>query len=327
MSERDKTIDIAKGIGIVLVVWGHTMAACPFRQEIYLFHMPLFFILSGYCFTEKKNSLSEILKKNIRAYLIPYIVFFIILLSAFVAMRTATGTFDRSFISWGILFYPYGVVTALWFLLSLFEVRVAYELMCYYRLSEKKKWTISFVCLGLGYLFSSTQVPLPLFVDSSLSMLFFFHVGYLLKERSILNVGGRKRFILLMTSILFYAGGVALHLVVDIKINKLSSHLLVFIGAALGGTFLLLYISRWIGKFTFASNVLKYLGENTLIIFAIHLLVFDMMKLVLALPELTYHSYLQGGIFTVLGIIGSLIIGIPIRNKILSPLKTFKINP
>lgn len=49
--QRDISIDIAKGIGIILVVYGHL--ACPVAREIFLFHMPLFFLLSGYFFLQK----------------------------------------------------------------------------------------------------------------------------------------------------------------------------------------------------------------------------------------------------------------------------------
>ena len=43
--ERDIRIDILKGIGILLVVWGHATAILI--KEICIFHMPLFFFLSG----------------------------------------------------------------------------------------------------------------------------------------------------------------------------------------------------------------------------------------------------------------------------------------
>lgn len=39
--ERDIRIDILKGIGIILVVWGHATAILI--KEICIFHMPLFF--------------------------------------------------------------------------------------------------------------------------------------------------------------------------------------------------------------------------------------------------------------------------------------------
>lgn len=44
--ERYKVIDVIKGYGICLMVCGHSGA--PFTNWIYLFHMALFFIASGY---------------------------------------------------------------------------------------------------------------------------------------------------------------------------------------------------------------------------------------------------------------------------------------
>lgn len=45
--KRDSVIDIAKGIGIFLVVFGHVPLPMDLITPIYLFHMPLFFFLSG----------------------------------------------------------------------------------------------------------------------------------------------------------------------------------------------------------------------------------------------------------------------------------------
>ena len=58
---RDITFDIAKGIGIVLVVIGHYIPDnapswyIGFVSFVYHFHMPLFFMLSGYCFNIAKH--------------------------------------------------------------------------------------------------------------------------------------------------------------------------------------------------------------------------------------------------------------------------------
>lgn len=54
-SDRIVSFDIAKGIGIILVVIGHTMSPIMSGNEImeefysilYVFHMPLFFLLAG----------------------------------------------------------------------------------------------------------------------------------------------------------------------------------------------------------------------------------------------------------------------------------------
>lgn len=44
MKERDFFIDVLKGWGIILVIWGHSSQFL--FNEIYSFHMPLFFFLS-----------------------------------------------------------------------------------------------------------------------------------------------------------------------------------------------------------------------------------------------------------------------------------------
>ena len=50
--KRVESVTIAKAIGIILMVVGHSgLGGYPIRF-IYLFHMPLFFFLSGYCFKE-----------------------------------------------------------------------------------------------------------------------------------------------------------------------------------------------------------------------------------------------------------------------------------
>lgn len=55
-------VTAAKAIGICLVAVGHCVPSLPVRQWIYLFHMPLFFFLSGYCFKERAT-------ENIRGYI------------------------------------------------------------------------------------------------------------------------------------------------------------------------------------------------------------------------------------------------------------------
>lgn len=75
-SKRENWVDIAKGIGIVLVVMGH--ACCPKIPHgiIYSFHMPLFFFLSGFFISRQcKNDFYTYLKKNIKSLLLPYFYF------------------------------------------------------------------------------------------------------------------------------------------------------------------------------------------------------------------------------------------------------------
>ena len=56
--ERDDNIDIIRGILIVLVVLGHYGEGL-LHDVIFLFHMPVFLILSGYLFKRDKLLDSE----------------------------------------------------------------------------------------------------------------------------------------------------------------------------------------------------------------------------------------------------------------------------
>lgn len=75
LPQRTLWIDACRGIAIILVLLGHNNP--PFVREIYGFHMPLFFILSGYVYKDKHTNLS--LKDEIisllKGYIIPYLIF------------------------------------------------------------------------------------------------------------------------------------------------------------------------------------------------------------------------------------------------------------
>src|SRR5512140_3521698 len=75
MPKRIEYIDIARGIGILLVVLGHNdfAAFSPFfHQVIYSFHIPLFFFLSGY-FINTAISFFEYSRRRFHAVLKPYL--------------------------------------------------------------------------------------------------------------------------------------------------------------------------------------------------------------------------------------------------------------
>ena len=72
--ERDGRIDFLKGVGILLVIVGHLNCHPLIKSFIYLFHMPLFFIISGYLF-DHRSSFRHFIKKKAATLLYPYFVF------------------------------------------------------------------------------------------------------------------------------------------------------------------------------------------------------------------------------------------------------------
>ena len=73
MNKRVEWIDIAKGYGILFVIIGHLYLQDSFlTTQIYTFHMPLFFFLSGYVFSAKKYNFNEFIKRKAKTILVPY---------------------------------------------------------------------------------------------------------------------------------------------------------------------------------------------------------------------------------------------------------------
>ena len=71
--DRKEEIDILKGIGIFSVIAGHVVPGFA-SEMMFLFHMPLFFMVSGYLFKADSNH-SQFLKNKAISLLIPYFVY------------------------------------------------------------------------------------------------------------------------------------------------------------------------------------------------------------------------------------------------------------
>lgn len=71
MKQRIESWDILKGIGIFLVILGHVTQNKDLADFIYAFHMPLFFIVSGYFLHNKKN----FIKSQAKTLIMPYLFF------------------------------------------------------------------------------------------------------------------------------------------------------------------------------------------------------------------------------------------------------------
>lgn len=69
-NKRIEYLDVAKGVGIILVVWAH--ASGPFSNYINQFHMPLFFLISGFLYNSRLSVIEYVKNKVIHLY-IPFV--------------------------------------------------------------------------------------------------------------------------------------------------------------------------------------------------------------------------------------------------------------
>ncbi len=159
MPKRIEYLDIARGIGILLVVLGHNdfAALSPFfHQVIYSFHIPLFFFLSGY-FINTAVSFFDYSKKRFHAVLKPY--WFTILLIYAVSVSFEKMGFQNAGLRIAKALYgsiDYIDWAQLWFLPNLFVVSL-YAFL-FIRLTGKlqNRW------LRWGTLLATLAVSVPL---------------------------------------------------------------------------------------------------------------------------------------------------------------------
>lgn len=178
---RIEWIDIAKGLGIVLVVIGHVVTTDMVHDTIFLFHMPLFFLLSGMVFKTNEAWL-PCMKKKFLHLMVPYLFFMVM----FVPLRMATdaaisGTWPSFRL--GMLGMSY-FDKPLWFVFALFGViaimRTLFTMVKY-------KWLIALITTvlgGVGYVLLLRKMELPLHVSRALFVLPFFALGIWMKKHT-----------------------------------------------------------------------------------------------------------------------------------------------
>ena len=156
MGNKNLTIDITRGIAIILVVYGHVIehSMAPWSSQdffqnpvfkiVYTFHMPLFVFISGYLMANSlnRNSVGDVFKARCKSLLVPFVS--LSLLGCIVAyvlniiFGNNTGRIDIA----GDLVNQLLLNPVVWFLITLFILSSA--LLCSVML-EKRFGMIIFV--------------------------------------------------------------------------------------------------------------------------------------------------------------------------------------
>ncbi len=183
-------ITALKGIAIFFVVLGHAIVRFPINLHAepvckFLFdfvssvHMPLFFIVSGFCFSYKEKYVSYI-KKKIKRLVVPYIVFNILdMIPRFVLPQLVNRpkSISESILDMLIRGGEY------WFLYTLFMIFLIYPLL--YKL-QSKSLILKVVCAIFLLVLSIVKINTSLFKLNELSYyLVYFHLGVMIKNSNI----------------------------------------------------------------------------------------------------------------------------------------------
>lgn len=316
--KRIDWIDTAKGIGILLVVIGHVSRNQEIQNFIYSFHMPLFFMISGFLYKHKEN-----FKKNkFKRLIVPYFLFSILWFFYWVLVEknvrgqdnvSVFGQFINIFLCrGGEENYVYNAV--MWFLPCLFVTEIIFDFI---NTKIKGKLNIYVPVIILfssffGYLYPKiTTFRLPLCLDIVFTSIVFYYIGYIfkLKEEWISKKVNNKYKKLIISLVAFIIVGVLSQKEQGMNFNNLifNSYYLLYITAIIGG----------MGIY-FISNVIKLkilnlLSLNSLLIMCIHepikrVLMMVFSKVTKISLEIIINDFLLILIFSIMTLCVSLIV-------------------
>lgn len=261
MQQRVDWVDTLKFIGILAVILGHINF--PLNGFIYTWHMPLFFMISGF-FIKFDTLFKDFVVKNFKRLMIPYFIFSIIglfmeIIKRYLLHREALdyahelkGIFlDMDFAG---LCDTYAFV--LWFLPALFFARV-FLFLIKNKIPSLLLQSLLVVLLFMG----SFCIDLPFGLDNALNSLIFVYIGNIIFVKRLPNI-----FVLLPVVVLavIYCFGFSLNLDMASKVysNK-------FLNVLWAASFVFVLIVC-IKNIRLNSKFIKIWGGNTMLLFILH---------------------------------------------------------
>lgn len=317
MPSRIEWVDVAKGLGIFLVVLGH-MPMIPemIRLWIFSFHMPLFYFISGYLFKDKSVKLPfwVIVKKKAKGLLIPYCLYSaVFILTDFLLLA---GGLPHMLYSFERFLSGQGGYDILWFLFSLFVVEALFSFIYKY---SGKYWKIIVLLLVMcGFSFAYLGLLDIFKISTSLVALGFYSFGVISRgkiNKDYFDTHIWLAPVALISNIIISLVCIKLNgYVLDMNTAKYGNFILPYL-AAMGGIYFLLFLSSLTSKYKIMIPV-KYIGKNSLYFYPLTAYVPNTIVSVLELTGMDAGKLIKI-ISKVLGFVGTWLY-IEGKNRILS---------
>ena len=291
------TITYLKAIGIILMVVGHCTYEVPYvRQIIYMFHMPLFFFVAGYCFKEKYlRKPLEFVKKRIEKLYYPYIKWGLIFLF-FHNLFFVLNIYNTNVNFMGCYSHPYTkeeyiikafnvlllrdpeqVIGGYWFLNALFWGSIiSLFLLKILPLPEISAALSILICLLMDI--NGLYFPVLYITPQTFMASFLFIVGYICSYR---HVPSFRRWHISFAVFLTIVGSFYWRLNVDEPFYSFYN-IIPYLLTALLMVWALFSIMEQI-EFGRLNRMMRYIGNNTLTILTFHFLSFKIVSLIIVL--------------------------------------------
>ena len=290
-TKRIDYIDLAKGVCILLVVLSHIMTyykvSFPYDSALKCFRMPLYFFLSG-VFFKQYEGFWGFLKRKINKLVIPFAFFYLMLgILLPMCLYEWCGVKMLSYhANYGLVDHLLQVVNdekfpnaAIWFLVCLFEVNVLfYVIHLVSRNSKVLLMSVSVAVGAVGMVMSAKGINLPMFIDTTLTAMPFFALGYLLSRGSdVLSYGWRyERYewpiVLVCAAVVF-----VLAYPMDYRANVFANCYFSAHISGIAGTLGVIFIAKKLRR----QRILSYWGRYSIMILCTHQVVYQLIHIVI----------------------------------------------
>lgn len=267
---RIQSIDVAKGFAIFAMIVGHFEWTPDWLVYfIFSWHIPLFFLVSGYTFRPK--SMKEVVRGSFRRLVLPYLAVSIILaIRLYISMDGAvvrdtllSAVYGHPISTRNVVFLSHvNGVGAIWFLLAMFWCRVVFNALILFR----HKYVLAICIAILATVYYAFFPALPFTLLQGLSALTFFAIGYLAKEKG--NQLQSLRNYLLPIGLIGWIFQLT-HPMISMAECAYVCYPLDVAGACFA-TWCVLQISRFVLKCPVIANILLWIGLNSMLLLCVH---------------------------------------------------------
>lgn len=288
--------DIAKGIAIICVILGH-LDVLWLKNLVFPFHMPLFFLISGY-FLSINRPWKDFLQRKKESLLIPYFFTgYIIIAAAIPIAMILHHSVIVEICRWlmGVL-YGNGTdmpsifpniptfIGALWFLLALFWASLFTRFIVQYC----PRYLAPIVFITLFYIGWSTSDSIwwPWDIQAGMTAALLVYIGHETRTYNLLKPKPSIGYVILIC--LFVLSSMYFYNNLEMSKNHFGNGLFDLLRATLI-TWLIILFSQKINNSNFAK-IMAWFGTNSIIVFAFHSIELDLIPW----SEIIQHLLLIG---------------------------------
>lgn len=316
-NKRIDSVDILRAVGILIMVMGHVGFGGKFDRYIHSFHMPIFFLISGFLFVSRKEiGVGKLIAKRAKRLLIPYVFYAILNYIFWLLLGPEPEKLWYEPLIKAVTYNTSGlpICGALWFLTAMFFAEAFYVILDrLIKNSTVRTVLVIALAVAASVLQNRTKVRLPLTIDTAVVCAGFLEIGRAfgkVDRKSFMQKLQEKRAILFVLGIALAAINVVLSFVnqyVNIKSGWYGFEPLFWINAIIGSAAFLafaVWFDRVAGERNVLRKILVRIGKTSMVFLGLNQLVILLAVIAFTLLNLNINIYVA----EVLGLVVSLLV-------------------